>query len=387
MIEGLWYGRDFGSRAGRALLSPLSSVFAVAAALRGSLYDRRLLRAVEAGVPVVSVGGLSVGGAGKTPFVMWLVERLRSEGWNPCVLTRGYGGSARLPLLLNVEGVPWPAEAVAAAGDEAVLIALRTGAPVAVAADRGAGARLARQHCSPDIFVLDDGFQHRRLARDLDIVLVSGAEHEQRLLPAGPLRERPAALRRAHVVVRTNGDSAGLSADCGTAVLTLSTRVRATGVVGSGAFTLAQPNAAVGVRAQRLARKSEVWGLELLKGRRIAAVAAIARPERFVAALQELGASVVETLLLRDHHAYDAGDWTRIAALRERCELVVTTEKDMVKLAGLRDGLAGAAEWLVALRVEPEVEGADALLERIGGLDRKAGSTHHPPTFARTDNQ
>ncbi len=395
MIEDLWYGHSRGARVGRALLSPFAGVFGAAAALRCALYDHGLLKSVDLGAAVVSVGALSVGGAGKTPFVLWLVSRLRDLGYRPCVLTRGYGGTARSPLLLTSADALGSAQVVADAGDEAVLIVARSGVPVAVAADRAAAARLARQHCDPDIFVLDDGFQHRRLLRDLDIVLVGGAEAELRLLPAGPLRERPSALARADVVVttapRTSGQAASTSAEAPRAVPSgasgppagamLSMRLRATGLVSSRAGAVAWQQTAGGPSgASGACASPQIAGLadlSVLAGRRVAAVAGIAQPWRFMATLEEAGAVVVETMFFRDHHAYEARDWRRIEDLAARVDMVVTTEKDMVKLAVL----AGGAGWLSALRVEAEVEGGDALLERIARFDRKRGATHHPPSF------
>lgn len=412
MTEHLWYGDDPAARAGRALLAPLSMVFGAAAAARGALYDRHLLPVVDVGVPVISVGGLTVGGAGKTPFVLWLVGQLRSLGLSPCVLTRGYGGTARAALLLTEAQAPWPAELVAAAGDEAVMIAARSGVPVAVAAERAAGARLARERLDPDIFVLDDGFQHRPLARDLDIVLVTGNESRLRLLPAGPLRERPGALLRADVVVTTAraglplpGNSPALPLSGGYAAvplsgtgaqsavaaavrapLTLSMRLEPTALLpsraGAGGWcaspqepdATAAPQIAAAGDSLPLPRQACFWDLRPLAGLRVGAVAAIARPERFRATLEAAGAVVVETLFLRDHHAYDASDWGRIADLARRCEKVVTTEKDMVKLAAFADG----ADWLAALRIEARVEGEGALLERLAVFDRKRGPTHHP---------
>lgn len=377
MIEDVWYGDDWRSAGARALLSPLSAVFGAAVALRATLYDRRLLEVVDVGVPVVSVGGLSAGGSGKTPFVVWLAARLRRAGVQPCVLTRGYRGTAKQPLLLRPQDAPWSAGTIAAAGDEAVLVAARSGVPVVVAGDRAAGARLALQHLEPAVFVLDDGFQHRRLARDLDIVLVTGDERRQGLMPAGPLRERQAALGRAHVVVTTADSATDPSPASGSPALALSMRVRATAVVSSRAVLAAEPADASDAAEPGA---GDVAGVGMLAGRRVAAVAAIARPQRFLATLKDLGASVVETMILRDHHAYDGRDWTRIAAMARGSDLVVTTEKDMVRLARF----AAGTPWLVALRVQAEVDGEGALLERIDHilrLDRKGGSTHHPPTL------
>jgi len=369
--EALWYSESGAARAARGLLSPLSALFSAAASARSALYRHRILPSSKAPAPVVSVGGLSVGGSGKTPLVLWLAGRLREEGRRPCIVTRGYGRNSPtdMAFLLTASDAAGP-DAVERAGDEAVLLALRSACPVAVGADRLqacelAAASLAGTPAAPDVFLLDDGFQHRRLARDLDIVLVSGLESSQKSLPAGPLREGVAALSRAGVVVvmgqggpttvATEFD--GVPASRGAAVM-LET-LRFTGGAGP-----------VVVHASTRARwlvaavtDDDGDSPTALAGRSVVAVAAIARPQRFLADLQRSGARVVASVLRRDHHRYDDADRRAIDAAAAHADLVVTTEKDLVKLAGL-----GLAAPLRALRIEVCVDSDEEqgrLLERV----------------------
>lgn len=348
-IEDVWYGASPLARALRAGLSPLSALFGAGAAARAQLYDRGLLVAARAAAPVVSVGGLSVGGSGKTPFVLWLAAQLRARGLRPCIVTRGYGGAgARTAFVLDARSAAAP-DAVRRAGDEAVLLALRSRTPVAVGRDRAGACELAARQLAargqaPDVFLLDDGFQHRRLARDLDIVLVGGDEASQRLLPAGPLRESVAALSRADVVVQMGKGGGEILTIGGALHLCLRASTRPAAVV-------------------RAVTDESGEAPSVLRGRRVVAVAAIARPQRFLADLERCGAEVVARLLYRDHHVFDDEDRRRIASAAASADLVVTTEKDLVKLATA----AGDAR-LRALRIETQVDQERALLERIAAL-------------------
>lgn len=332
-LEALWYSDSPGARAARAALAPLAAVHGAAVTLRSSLYDHGFFKTSRAPAPVVSVGSLRVGGAGKTPFVLWLASRLVARGLRPCIVTRGYGGrgdggAARL-VTSDLAVDP---RVVEEAGDEACLLALRSGLAVAVGRDRLAACELAWREAGPiDLFLLDDGFQHRRLARDLDVVLVSGREDEEALLPAGPLREGPGALRRAGIVVRT----------------------------GEGGL---RPAACVNARTKPemlVASVGDDHGEDLsrLAGLRVVAVAAIARPGRFLADLEAGGAEVVARVLRRDHHFFDADDRRQIDQAAAGADLVVTTEKDLVKLAGSRSH----PDWR-ALRIAVEVDDEERLL-------------------------
>lgn len=353
-IEDVWYGGSPAGVAARTALGPASALFAAAAGIRAAAYRHGLWRVAVAPLPVVSVGALRVGGAGKTPFVLWLAGRFVERGLRPCLVTRGYGGrGSGQPRLLRAADID--AAAVDEVGDEAALLALRSGLPVVVGRHRGAACAFAHRElagsAAPDLFLLDDGFQHLALARALDIVLVDGREPHERLLPAGPLREGATALRRAAVVVAM-GHGAALP-PLGAGQLGVRAEARASTLVASASD-------ATGEDAARLS------------GLRVAAVAAIARPERFLADLQRLGARVVATVIRRDHHRYDGNDLREIAAAAANADLVVTTEKDLVKLAAARD----LAPRLRALRVDVTVPDAEALLGRVAVAVT-------PPTFDR----
>lgn len=336
MIEDVWYGAGPRAAACRTALRPLAVAFGAAVCLRAWAYRRGLLGVHRACLPVVSVGALAVGGSGKTPLAMWLAAELAAAGRRPAVVCRGYGGRERGPHLLEAGSTFDPTWAERF-GDEAALHAARGRYHVAVGADRVAACELAARRA--DVVVLDDGFQHLRLARDFDLVVVAPGDGSRSLLPAGPLRERSAALARADAAVAMDGASVPAS------IPRFVARASAEAVVGSAAD-------AGGAAPSTLA------------GRRVVAVAAIARPERFLAALADAGASVVASHLRRDHHRYDARDWTRIAALAAGADEVVTTEKDWVKLArfALEDAAAPAPR---ALRVACRVEGGEALVASV----------------------
>lgn len=282
----------------------LAALYGQATALRRGLYARGILRSRRAGVPVVVVGNISVGGTGKTPLTIALVERLRAEGWTPGVATRGYGrvnGSTPLWITAQTDA--------AEGGDEPVLIALRTQAKVRADRDRVAAARaLAEAGC--DIVVCDDGLQHYRLARDLEIAVIDGARRygNGRLLPAGPLREPAARAAKCHFRVANmpaehDGDTAAF---------------------GEWPMQLRPGDAVplVGGRPRSLAS---------LAGQRVHAVAGIGNPERFFSMLRARGIAVVPHAFA-DHHRYVAGDFAFGSRLP-----VLMTEKDAVKCRAFAD--------------------------------------------------
>jgi tetraacyldisaccharide 4'-kinase len=275
----------------------LARVYAGATALRRRLYARGLLRARRAATPVVVVGNITAGGTGKTPLTIALVERLHAEGWTPGVASRGYGRA-------DVSKALWvaPETDTTEGGDEPVLIALRTQARVRVDRDRVAAAQaLAKAGC--DIVVCDDGLQHYRLARDVEIEVIDGRRRygNGRLLPAGPLREPP---ERA--------------VQCDFRVVNLGMEEQAEAGFGEWPMHLlpgdAQP--LVGGRARPLAT---------FAGQRVHAVAGIGNPERFFAMLRAHGIAVVPHAFA-DHHRYAATDFDFGSRLP-----VLMTEKDAVK--------------------------------------------------------
>lgn len=313
-----WYGDATVPVAARAL----SALYATVSAMRRGLYARGLLRRHHPGIPVVVVGNITAGGAGKTPMTIALVERLRAAGWNPGVASRGFGrDDAGKPGWVDAESV------VALSGDEPLLIARRTGVKLRVDRDRAAAARaLADAGC--DIVVCDDGLQHYRLARDIEIEVIDGRRRygNGRLLPAGPLRELPAraALCDFRVV---NGGTSGfgewsMKLICDQALPLAGGRPRA---------------------------------LESFAGQRVHAVAGIGDPERFFTMLRELGIAVVPHAFA-DHHRYSAADFEFGSRLP-----VLMTEKDAVKCAGL----ATDAHYSVPVHAELPEAFWVSLLDRL----------------------
>ncbi|RPE81769.1 tetraacyldisaccharide 4'-kinase [Vulcaniibacterium tengchongense] len=319
-----WYG-DEPVPAGARLLA---GVYGAVAGLRRGLYRRGLLRRRHPGVPVVVVGNITAGGAGKTPLTIALVERLRAEGWNPGVASRGYGREDPREALWAEPGID-PART----GDEPLLIALRTGARVRVDRDRAAAARaLAGQGC--DVVVCDDGLQHYRLARDVEIEVVDARRRygNGRLLPAGPLREPP--RRAADCDFRVVNVGAGAGGDTG---------------FGEWPMRLLADRAVplLGGRPRRLAA---------FAGQRVHAVAGIGDPERFFAMLRGFGIAVVPHAY-PDHHRYQASDFE----FGSRELPVLMTEKDAVKCAAFANGL----HYSVPVRAELPEAFWVALLERL----------------------
>jgi tetraacyldisaccharide 4'-kinase len=370
VAEAIWRGDSSGARAARVALAPFSLLFAAATSARSLLYDVGWLRVDRAPLPVISVGNLRVGGTGKTPTVLWLVDRLRALGARPAVAMRGYGGGrASVPTWIApsrdasgararaIADLGFRVVAVERAGDEqgipdeALLVALRAEVPVACAPDRVLAARAASAAGS-DVVVLDDGFQHRRLHRDLDIVLTRRCESGESVLPAGPLREPWRALRRANLVMAPDVVDAPATAMVATA------RARAVGWVDHVSAT-ASPAALDG------------W-----RGRDVVAVAGIARPERFFDALEDCGVRVRERRVFPDHHRYTAKDWAAVCRLAREGEGIATTEKDLVKL----HVIAGRDTRLAALRmetvVEPEADVIRLVRAAIPGLDAPQGGPH-----------
>lgn len=301
-----WVPRWWAGRAGVAgrvadvAFWPAEQLYRGAIAGRNTAYERGWLPAERAPIPVVSVGNLGVGGAGKTPFAAWLARRLHEAGARPAVVLRGYGGDE---VLLHTE--------------------LNPELPVYTAAHRADAVRAAAaEGCT--VAVVDDGFQHRALARDLDVVLVSAESWtvRRRLLPRGPWRESASALHRAGCVGVTVK-----SAGPGAAERVAAEAERLAGGV---------PTLVIELRPAHLAplhAAAPREPLEWLRGRTVLAVAALADPRPFADNLRSRGA-VVELVAFPDHHAFSAGDAARLLA-RAGERPLVTTHKDAVKLRAL----------------------------------------------------
>jgi tetraacyldisaccharide 4'-kinase len=281
--------------------------------------------------PVISIGNLSTGGAGKTPLTIALARALSGRGIPVDVLSRGYGRTNGSAMRVNATGT---AEEY---GDEPLEIARATGVPAYVAARRYEAGLIAEAEMPVGMHLLDDGFQHRRLHRDVDIVLVSTRDFKDRLLPAGNLREPLRALRRATCVV-VDADDEEVEA-----------RLDRIGWEGPG------------LRIRRRMEVPHVIGP-------VVAFCGIARPQQFFAGLEANGMELAARITFADHHSYSIGDVERLLAeMRKRGAVAcVTTEKDRVRLAGMAKTLAkGLSLSTAVLRVE--IEDEEAMMDWLLG--------------------
>ena len=308
-------------------LSPFGWAYAAGAGLRNALYDRGWLEMHDLGALTISVGNITAGGTGKTPVVALVAELLISSGERVCILTRGYGRRDPAKRVVVSDGSAILADAETG-GDEPVELARRlAGKAVIIAdADRVAAAKFAIENFEVSCFVLDDGFQHRRAARDLDIVCIDATDPfgGGELLPAGRLRESPANLRRADAIIITKAEAAEDSGSLNEKIRRLA------------------PNAAL-FRAEssisRFVELREFLGGDLasrqdaLPGPAFA-FCGLGNPEHFFATLRRAGSDVAGTEAFRDHHRYSAADLGRLTAAAKAAgaSAFVTTAKDAVKL-------------------------------------------------------
>lgn len=323
-VEGLWQTRNplaWG-------LLPLAGLFCLVARARRWAYQREWLPSQALPVPVILVGNLTVGGTGKTPFVIWLARHLLAQGRRPGILTRGYRGRARTwPQWVTPDSDP------RLVGDEPVLLARHSGCPVVAGPNRVADGRLLLARAPVDLMICDDGLQHYALRRDLELVALDGQRRYGNgwCLPAGPLREPVARLVHTDLQWVTGpGQPGELSVT----------------LTGDTAVNLVNPDC----------RQS----LEQFRGRSIIALAGIGNPERFFALLRRHGLEFAERPF-PDHHAYQAEDLASKPG-----SLLMMTEKDAVKCAALSPPDA----WYVPVQAAPEA----ALVARLDSL--LAGLTH-----------
>ena len=333
----LWWRREPGTWS--LLLAPLSLLYGAAADAH-----RRLSRPLRARVPVISVGNLVVGGAGKTPVTLWLASRLLARGRRPAVLSRGYGRGARGDLEVL------PDSSVLDVGDEPLLLKRRCPDALVFVGPRRARLAALAVARGADVLLLDDGLQHHALARDLDVVVVdaSNAFGNGHRLPWGPLRDPPGLLDRLPraLVWLTRCD---LPRD------PRAPRGDVESVFEPGEVSLR------GERADLRHQRADLREGRLdLRGRRVFLFAGIARPEGFVATVRALGAEIIGERWFPDHHRYSGAE---LARLRDTgAALLLTTEKDLVRIdAALLDGAPPICALPVSLRVgrgEPAIESA-----------------------------
>lgn len=304
------------------LLWPASLVFGVVVLLRILLYKVRLFRSVHPGIPVIVVGNIVAGGSGKTPLAIWIAEFLRAKGWHPGIVSRGYGRKDGAPRAATI------ADRAADVGDEPILLSRRSGCPVWVGADRvAAAAALRKAHADVDVLILDDGLQHYRMRRDVEIaVLDARGTGNGFLLPAGPLREPGWRLRTVDAVV-------------------------CNGFRRERAFSMAME----GDVLHRMTDAAERRPAKAFAGEKVHAVAGIGDPNRFFMHLIGLGIRPAPHPF-PDHHPFRPED---LAFAGE--ETVVMTEKDAVKLRHA----ARPSWWVLPITARPDAAFGDWLLGRL----------------------
>ncbi|MGZ8290993.1 MAG: tetraacyldisaccharide 4'-kinase [Telluria sp.] len=315
-------------------LWPLSLLFRMLAALRVRLFKSGVLASTRLPVPVVVVGNIFIGGTGKTPLTIWLVEALRAAGFTPGIISRGHGGEGGSPRAVT------PASNAREVGDEPLLMARRTGCPVVVGRKRAeAGQALLAAHPAVDVLVADDGLQHYALQRDIEVVLFDGrGAGNGWLLPAGPLREPP-SRRRDFTVVNAPQLTPGL--------------VRS---VGGRPFQMRL----AGEYAEPLAGGERV-ALASLAGRRLVAAAGIGNPKRFFDMLRGAGLAFSE-LPLPDHHDFLDNPFAGVDA-----DVILITEKDAVKCGQIENLVGDPRIWVVPVSARLDGALAEQIVEKCRG--------------------
>lgn len=302
------------------LARPLSGFFLLLVFLRRKLYHLGWFKVQRLPVPVIVVGNLNVGGSGKTPLTITLVDWLRQAGFNPGIISRGYGGSASEPMPVLPHSDP------ALVGDEPVLLARRTGIPLWIGRKRAeAGRRLLAAHPQVDLLITDDGLQHLALARDVELVVVDAARGfgNGRMLPAGPLREPLSRLANVDAVVVNGGDT--VTAPCARFGMC---------IVATRMVNLADPT-----RQFEVSQFLDQFA-PLLSASRPHAIAGIGNPQRFFRQLEALGITAIPHVFA-DHHAYQASDLP--------AGMVLMTEKDAVKCVALGQQAKRDDLWFLAV--------------------------------------
>lgn len=318
----------------RFLLIPLSWLYGVGVWVRNRLYTLGVLKARTLPCRVISVGNIVVGGTGKTPTVIAIAKHLQEKNVRVGILLRGYKRVSREKVTIVSDGEKVCAS-LRESGDEAYMMARHLdGIPIVVGGQRYQAGRIVLERFNIDVLLLDDGFQHRQLARDVDILTLS-AKHPfgdpQRLLPTGTLREPPIALRRADIILLTHTDITHVSLSAKKMVEALAPNALVLESIHQSTYVY--PLVPKGEKKEVDFRPT----VEVLAGKRILAVCGIGQPETFVATLMRCSPEGVELLAYPDHHDYTEADVKQIGTTFQAAEadLIVTTQKDEQKLARL----------------------------------------------------
>jgi len=325
MTEDIW-------RKARPLLVPFVPPYRALTAIRNAAYDRGWKKIYHLPVPVISVGGITVGGAGKTPVTLDIARRMQRSPWQsrPAILLRGYRRRSSGYRLVS-DGAKILCD-IRASGDEAQIYAAKLRrVPVAVDADRYRGGMQLVERFQPSAILLDDGFQHRRLHRDLDIVLLDACfpSRDQTLLPAGPRREPLSSLKRSHLIVLAGYDPED--------ELCRRTQEKIGNLFGEERLLGCRTQ----IRSCRTLRTREKVPIRSLKGKKLIPFCGLAKPQKFADTLVDLEAEIPYLIRFPDHHFYRARDAEKLAMTfnAARADFLITTEKDAVKLEGLFEAL------------------------------------------------
>jgi tetraacyldisaccharide 4'-kinase len=329
----------------RILLIPFSWLYGIGISLRNLLYDIGLMPVFRSPVPVISVGNITVGGTGKTPFVEYLVRRYLEKGIKPCVISRGYKRLTRGMQVVS-DGVNINGTALSA-GDEPYQIAKKfSGAMVVVAEKRAVAADFVIKQYKPQLFILDDGFQHRSMGRDIDIVMIDGTRKltEIHLLPAGRRRDHISSLRRADVLINTHADK----------------------------------NEALPFDANKIEMRYKVnrfhslatdksYSLEQMRGKRCVVFSGIGNPESLNSTLKEAGIEILASHEYPDHYTYREKDLDVIQRSMEttKGDFVVTTEKDAIRLESLELPPSFPIQLCLSLIIEAVIVRGEDVLSQI----------------------
>ncbi|HET6461725.1 MAG TPA: tetraacyldisaccharide 4'-kinase [Syntrophales bacterium] len=356
-LRKIWYAETAISNLNplTLILSLLSLLYRPVVNLRNKMYDNGILKQNKLSCRVVSIGNITVGGTGKTPTVIMLAKLLKERGYRPAVLSRGYGGRGKSAVNIVSDG----SEILMGhmeAGDEPILIAKAAeGIPVLTGPKRILTGRFAIENFNADILILDDAFQHRDIFRDVDIVILNRERPFGNgfLLPRGPLRESLESLKRAHFLIWKDSTGEGrypkYQEQC---------------------IGLYLPVLSVYLRPKDIIRgeAGEIYPLDLIKGKKVCAFAGIASPEAFNRSLESLGVIVKSFSEFPDHYRFVEAD---ISAIRKRyidsaSEIIMTTEKDGVRLADFPDFLKDVFILRMEMEMYPSREEFEApILEKL----------------------
>src|SRR6266404_7030224 len=342
----VWGRKGFRGGLSWFLLLPISLLYMILVQLRNALFSLGCMKSVRLPKPVISVGNLTVGGTGKTPTCLWIAQELKERGLSVGILSRGYHRQATEAVVLLPQSADFSTErdaGMSKAGDEPSMMAALYGQTVGIGADRSAAAAEVLRNTDVDVFILDDGFQHRRVKRNVDLLLL-GSDSCGWTLPAGPFREARRNHRRADFLLVTAANeewSLILPRNRGNVTFVGSLRPVSLLSLGSG-------------------RRKE-FPLTLLYRSKILTVSGVADPTGLYRLIHEWEGEIVETLEFPDHHSYTARDWQQINRVGRLVDLIVTTEKDILKLVRF----PFAKDKLLALRVAMTVENGSGLVQSI----------------------